>query len=118
MSTRKLKSQLESDNKYLKFLVSTLSCPSPVKGYLPVPIPEPQRACIDAWLAGWFSNSHHGQGYFDGLRFCVIDPTYEDSFPVPFAEGVCLMVKFSNTDECGTHAADAWLAVPVQTRTL
>jgi hypothetical protein len=108
----KLKSHLESENKQLRFLVSLISCPSPVRGWLPTPIPADQRPAIDAWLRDEFNCDHHEQGYFSGVRFCVVDVAnlFRCEFPVPLPAGTRLMVEFEHTDENGTFAHGAWYA--------
>ena len=82
---------------------------SPVRGFLAMPIPPMQKDCVESWLNDHFSCDHHGEGYFDGTRFCIFDPTGHN-FPIPLANGVQLMIEFTNTDDDGTRAVASWFA--------
>jgi hypothetical protein len=111
--------QLESNIRYLNSVVTMLSCPSPIKGFLPVPIPEPQRPAIDEWLKNNFSSTHHGEGHFDGVKFCVFQPIgwREDDFPVPMpSPETHLMVQFSCPENDNSYAHKAWWAIPYDAR--
>jgi hypothetical protein len=104
---------LRSKNSQLQNLLQLKRCPSPVNDWLPLPIPPAQKPAVMAWLRDNFTCDHHGDGYFEGLRYCCFEPEgwRRDEFPVPLPDGMQLMVRFSNTDADGTHADAAWYAV-------
>jgi len=105
---------LKAENARLKRLIDTLSCPSPVKGWLAFPIPAKQKTLIMDWLHNWISWEMHECDPATGVtQYCVVDTqccSGSDVFPVVLASDVRLMVSFMYDSEDGSQACDAWFA--------